>query len=32
MDFAQVIRTTFAAREFTGEAVPDEVLHHILDH
>jgi nitroreductase len=32
MDFDQVIRTTFAAREFDGEPVPLEVLHRILDH
>jgi nitroreductase len=32
MDFEQIIRTTFAAREFTAEPVSGEVLHRILDH
>ncbi len=27
-----VMRTTFAAREYTGEEIPDEVLYEILDH
>jgi nitroreductase len=31
MDFDQVARTTFAARDFTGEPVPDDVLYRILD-
>lgn len=31
MDLYDAMRTTFAARDFTGEAVPDEVLHRILD-
>lgn len=31
LDFHTVVRTTPATREFTDEAVPDEVLHHILD-
>jgi nitroreductase len=31
MDFEQVVRTTFAARDFTPEAIPDEALHRILD-
>ena len=31
MELYDVMRTTFACREFTGEAVPDEVLHRILD-
>ena len=32
MDLYQAMRTTFAARDFTGEPVPDEVLARILDH
>ncbi len=32
MELAQVMRTTPATRTFTDEAVPDEVLHRILDH
>ena len=32
MDLYDAMRTTFAARNFTGEPVPDEVLHRILDH
>ena len=32
MDLREVMRTTFAARDFTPEPVPDEVLHRILDH
>ena len=31
MDFDQVARTTFAAREFTSEPVADELLYRILD-
>jgi nitroreductase len=31
MELADVIRTTFACRDFTDEAVPDAVLHRILD-
>lgn len=31
MELYEVMRTTFAAREFTGEPVPDEALHRILD-
>lgn len=31
MELYDVMRTTFACREFTGEAVPDEVLHRIVD-
>jgi len=31
MDFDQVARTTFAAREFTSEPVSDEILYRILD-
>jgi nitroreductase len=31
MDFNEVVRTTFAARQFTDEALGDEVLHEILD-
>ncbi|MBM7367530.1 nitroreductase family protein [Gordonia hydrophobica] len=31
MEFDDVIRTTFAAREFTSDPVPDEVLWQILD-
>jgi nitroreductase len=32
MELYDVMRTTFAAREFTDDDVPDEVLHRILDH
>lgn len=32
MELAEVMRTTPATRSFTEEAVPDEVLHRILDH
>jgi nitroreductase len=32
MDLYDVMRTTFAAREFTGDPLPDEVLIKILDH
>jgi nitroreductase len=31
MELADVIRTTFACRDFTDEPVPDDVLHRILD-
>jgi nitroreductase len=31
MDFDEVIRTTFAAREFVDEPVSDQVLHRLLD-
>lgn len=31
MDFSQVLRTTFSAREFTDEPVPDETLVRILE-
>ena len=31
MDFVDVARTTFAAREFTDEPVPDDVLYRIFD-
>lgn len=31
MDLYDAMRTTFAAREFTGEPLPDGVLHRILD-
>ena len=32
MDLSEVMRTTFAARAFTDEPVPDSVLHRVLDH
>ncbi len=32
MELYDAMRTTFAARDFTGEPVPDDVLHRILDH
>ena len=32
MDHKEVMRTTFAARDFTGEPIPDPVLYEILDH
>jgi nitroreductase len=32
MELYEVMRTTFACREFTGEPVPGEVLHRIIDH
>jgi nitroreductase len=32
MDLFEVMRTTFSAREFTNDPVPDEVLVKILDH
>ena len=31
MDLYEAMRTAFAARDFTGEPVPDEVLHRILE-
>ena len=31
MDLYDVMRTTFAAREFTGEPLPDRTLYRILD-
>ena len=31
MELKEVISTTFAARQYTDDAVPDEVLHEILD-
>ena len=31
MELFDVMRTTFAARDFTGEALPDSVLYDILD-
>ncbi len=31
MELYDVMRTTFAARQYTGEQVPDSVLHEILD-
>lgn len=32
MDIYEVMRTTFACREFTGDPISDEVLHRIIDH
>lgn len=32
MDFSTVVRTTGAVRDFADDALPDEVLHRILDH
>ena len=32
MELYEVMRMTFAAREFTDEPVPDEVLHRIVEH
>ena len=32
MDTKETMRTTFAAREFTDEPVPDEIVHSILEH
>ncbi len=32
MELYDVMRTTFACREFTGEPVPADVLHRIIDH
>jgi nitroreductase len=31
MEFAEVVRTTFACREFTDQPVTDEVIHRLLD-
>ena len=31
MELYEVMRTTFGCREFTGDPVPDEVLHRIID-
>lgn len=31
MELYDVMRTTFACREFTGEPVPQDVLHRIID-
>jgi nitroreductase len=31
MELYEVMRTTFACREFTGEPVPDDVLHRIVE-
>ena len=31
MDLYEAMRTTFAAREFTGDPLPDDVLYRILD-
>ena len=31
MELYDVMRTTFACREFTGEPVTDDVLHRIID-
>lgn len=32
MDLTEVMRTTFAARQFTNDAIDDEVVHRILEH
>ena len=32
MELNEVMRTAFAAREFTGDPLPDAVLHEILEH
>lgn len=32
MEVYDAMRTTFAAREYTGDTVDDSVLHRILDH
>ena len=32
MELNEVMRTTFSAREFTGEPLPDAVLHDIIEH
>jgi len=32
MEFEKVVRTTFAARDFRDEAIPDAVLYRILEH
>ena len=31
MELYEVMRTTFAAREYTGEPLPDEILYEILE-
>ena len=31
MDLYEVMRTTFAAREFTDDPVPDEILQRVLE-
>ena len=31
MELKDVMRTTFAAREFTGEDVPDAVIHDLIE-
>jgi nitroreductase len=31
MELYEVMRTTFACREFTGEPIPEDVLHRIID-
>ena len=31
MELYEAMRTTFAARDYTGEAVPDEVIYRVLD-
>ena len=31
MELYDVMRTTFAARDYTGEEMPDEVLYEILE-
>ena len=31
MELYDVMRTTFAARDYTGDPLPDEVLHEILE-
>ena len=32
MELYDAMRTTFAAREFTGDPLPDATLYRILDH
>lgn len=32
MDLYEVMRTTFACRQFTGDPVPQDVLHRIIEH
>ena len=32
MDITEVIRTTFAARQFTDDPVPDEVIERMIEH
>ncbi|MCY4450574.1 MAG: nitroreductase family protein [Immundisolibacterales bacterium] len=32
MELFDVMRTTFAARSYTGEPIPDDVLYRVLDH